>query len=290
MTAFTRLFLFIILAMSAGVVAQSRGAAKISPDADMVLVHGGSIQVGIDAAEIPHFEDVFGVREAELYQDEVPRHAVTVDDFWLDRNLVTNAEFRRFAEAKPEWGPGRVPAEIDNGNYLRHWKTPTLPVAQADHPVVNVNWYAATAYCRWAGKRLPSEAEWEFAARGGRSTLFPWGDEPVDATRANYSGSHLGTTTAVGKYPPNPYGLFDMAGNVWQFLAEEWRKYPSGAQKDPVAGAPVGADGDEYLRVKTRRVIRGGSYDGAPLNLWVEYRDSHPPNGSRDFVGFRCAK
>ena len=286
MTAAPKLFLCVV-ALGHAVLAQTHAAAL---NEEMVLVHGGLIEVGIDAAEILHFEDVFGVRVTELYQEEVPRHRVTVSDFHLDRNLVTNAQFRSFTEASPEWRPGTVTAELDNGNYLKHWSTPTLPIAQGDHPVVNVNWYAAVAYCRWAGKRLPSEAEWEYAARGGRDTLFPWGDEPVDPTRANYAGSHLGTTTSVGSYLPNPFGLFDMAGNVWQFLADEWQKYPSRPQKNPVAGGPVGGDADGFLRVKTRRVIRGGSYDGGPLNMWVEYRDSHPPNGSRDFVGFRCAK
>jgi formylglycine-generating enzyme required for sulfatase activity len=80
-----------------------------------------------------------------------------------------------------------------------------------------------------------------------------------------------------------------MAGNVWQFLADEWKTYPATAEKNPVAGENHFVDGDAFLQVKTRRVIRGGSFGGAPVNLWVEYRDSHPPNGSREFVGFRCA-
>lgn len=260
------------------------------PDGSMVLVRGGDIQVGIDTSEIPRFEKNFDIHIPQLFQDEVPKHRVILDDFYLDKYLVTTAQFKRFTDANPEWQPDRIPPELDTGTYLKHWKTPDTLTSKADHPVVNVNWYSAVAYCRWAGKRLPSEAEWEYAARGGLNALFPWGNEPVDGTRANYSGSHLNTTSPVGTYPANRYGLFDMAGNVWQFLADEWQPYPSTPQKNPVAGGNPFLGGTAFLQVKTRRVIRGGSFDGAPVNLWVEYRDSHPPTGSRDFVGFRCAK
>lgn len=256
----------------------------------MVLVRGGTIQIGIDAGEISRFEKIFDIHAPQLFQDEVPKHRVSLDDFYIDRCPVTNAQFKRFTDANPEWQPDRIPPGLDNGNYLRHWKNPSTLTGKADHPVVNVNWYAAVAYCHWAGKRLPSEAEWEYAARGGLPALFPWGNQPVDGTRANYSGSRLRTTSPVGAYPANRYGLFDMAGNVWQFLADEWQPYPSTPQRNPVAGGNLFLDGTAFLQIKTRRVIRGGSFDGAPVNLWVEYRDSHPADGSRDFVGFRCAK
>lgn len=255
----------------------------------MVLVRGGRIQVGVDPNEIPRFEKIFEISTPKLFQDEVPKHSVTLNDFYIDKNLVTNAQFQVFIEANPEWLPGRIDSKLDNGNYLRQWKTPGQPLARPDHPVVNVNWYAAVAYCKWAGKRLPSEAEWEYAARGGRNVLFSWGNERVDKTRANFAGSQIKTTTPVGSYRANRYGVFDMGGNVWQFLLDEWKPYSSLSQKNPVAGENRFLDATSFLQVKTRRVIRGGSFDGAPVNLWVEYRDSHPPDGSRDFVGFRCA-
>jgi formylglycine-generating enzyme required for sulfatase activity len=112
----------------------------------------------------------------------------------------------------------------------------------------------------------------------------------VDKTRANYGGSGLGTTSPVNTYPANQAGLFDMAGNVWQFLLDEWNSYPSASATSPVSRGKRVLDDTKFLQVKTRRVIRGGSFDGVPVNLWVQYRDSHPPNGSREFVGFRCAK
>jgi formylglycine-generating enzyme len=256
----------------------------------MVLVRGGTIMVGIDADEIPGYQKIFNIDTAQLFHDEVPKHSVTLGDFHIDRYLVTNAQFKNFIDANPEWRPNRIPPELDNGNYLRHWTASTELDRRSDHPAVNVNWYAAVAYCRWAEKRLPSEAEWEYAARGGLNALFPWGNEPVDKTRANYFGSGLRTTSPVGTYPANRYGIFDMAGNVWEFLADEWQPYSSSPQKNPVAGDNRLLDATAFLKVKTRRVIRGGSFDGAPVNFWVEYRDSHPPNDSRDFVGFRCAK
>ena len=180
-----------------------------------------------------------------------------------------------------EWRPERIASNLHNGNYLKHWKEPDALARKSNHPVVNVSWYAALAYCRWAGKRLPTEAEWERAARGGFTALYPWGDQSVDKARANYSGSGIGATTAVGTYPANGYGLYDMAGNVWQFVADEWQSYPATPQKNPVAGGNLFAEGTAFLDVNTRRVIRGGSWGGDPINLWVEYRDSHPPNGRR---------
>jgi formylglycine-generating enzyme required for sulfatase activity len=281
------IWLVVILVLGSNSLSQQR--ANTAKAGSMALMRGGTFQAGIDANEIPRFQKIFETSTPRLFQEEIPKHSVTLNDFYIDKNLVTNAQFREFVTVNPEWQPGRIDSNLDNGNYLRQWKAPDQPLARLDHPVVNVNWYAAVAYCKWAGKRLPSEAEWEYAARGGRNTLFSWGDEPPDNSRANFAASEIKTTTPVGSYPGNEYGIFDMGGNVWQFLLDEWRPYSSLSQKNPVAGENRFLDATSFLQVKTRRVIRGGSFDGAPVNLWVEYRDSHPPDGSRDFVGFRCA-
>jgi len=267
---------------------QAAGAPNATDS--MVALRGETFQIGIDASEVPHFEDAFDIHSPQLFQDEVPKHWVSLNDFQIDRYLVTNAQFKEFVDANPAWRPGQVASELDNGNYLKHWKQAAPFATKADHPVVNVNWYAAAAYCKWTGKRLPFEAEWEYAARDDDAALFPWGNQAVDSRRANYSGSGLKTTAPIGSYPPNRHGLFDMAGNVWQFLADEWRPYPAASKNSPVAGQNWSRDETAFPQVKTRRVIRGGSFGGAPVNLWVEYRDSHPPNGSQEFVGFRCAK
>jgi formylglycine-generating enzyme required for sulfatase activity len=269
---------------------QHRPVGHPAVDEDMAMIPGATVQMGIDAPEIARFQKLFEIKEARFFEPEVPKHTVTIDSFYMDRHLVTNSQFRKFIEESLFWQPDRIPSRLHNGNYLRHWEANDIPLKRANHPVVNVSWYAAVAYCQGVGKRLPTEAEWEHAARGKLNGLFPWGDEPVDKGRANYSDSSIGTTTAVGSYPANGHGLFDMAGNVWEYLADEWRPYSSNAQRNPVAGGDLFLDGDAFLRIKTRRVIRGGSWDGAPVNLWVDYRDSHPPEGARDFVGFRCAK
>jgi formylglycine-generating enzyme required for sulfatase activity len=259
---------------------------------DMVLLPGGAFAMGTRTAEIPRLQARYGVRHAGLLTPEVPRHPVRLDPFYIDRYEVTNAQFRAFLVAQPAWRPDCILDRYHNGDYLKHWQGNDYPPGKARHPVVCVSWYAAMAYAHWAGKWLPTEAEWEYAARGGLSGAeFPWGDEPPDPDRANYAGSELGDTTPVGSYPANAYGLHDMAGNVWEYCLDEWdeRAYTEGPEDNPVAGGSL-YPGETYLGVTTRRVIRGGSWGGAPVNLRVAYRDSHPPDGAGPHVGFRCAR
>jgi formylglycine-generating enzyme len=139
-------------------------------------------------------------------------------------------------------------------------------------PVTLITWHAAVAYCESVGKRLPAEAEWEFAAGRGATIEFPWGNEMPDAAKANWLGTGLGHPVAVGTFPPTGAGLYDMAGNVWEFVQDKWRD-SYGAAESP-----------------DRRVIRGGSFGGSPVNLRIRYRDSHPETGAAPHVGFRCAR
>jgi len=282
--------LALLFCFSATCRAQAPTAAAGQGDS-MVFVHGAAFQMGIDASEIPRFQKIFNIDHAQLFNDELPKHTVTIADFYLDKFLVTNAQFKNFLLARPSWRPALLPPGLDNGNYAQHWGDPDQPKAKPDHPAVNINWYVATAFCGWAGKRLPTEAEWEFAARGGQvGVLYPWGDTPADQFRANFA-DNVGTTTPVEAYPPNAFGLYDMAGNVWQFVSDEWTPYISHSVHT-VPQQVIQKDPRELVlhRNDRRHVIRGGSYAGAPINLWVEYRDSHPANGSQPFVGFRCAK
>jgi formylglycine-generating enzyme required for sulfatase activity len=263
--------------------------ALIRRDKTMALISKATFQMGTDATDVARLQQLFGVKHAEIFADEVPRHTVTLDSFYLDKFEVTNAEFKKFIDQNPQWHPRNIPDRYQNGNYLKDWSGDEYPKGKANHPVVNVSWYAAVAYCQWMKKRLPTEAEWEYAARGGlKDKMFPWGDEPADKTRANYGQSGIGGTTPVASYPANGSGLFDMAGNVWEYLADEWRAYPSSTQVNPVAGGNLFLD-NSFYGVTTRRVIRGGSWGGSPINLRVTYRDSHPPENAKDFVGFRCA-
>ena len=262
-----------------------------SPLSTMAQIPGGTYVIGTDASKVAAIANAFGVgAHPDLISAETPSHSVTLASFYIDRYEVTNEEFAKFLKKNSRWLAARIPKGFDNGNYLKDWNGSKFPGTKGNYPVANVSWYAAVAYCRSLGKRLPTEAEWEVAARGGLiDRTFPWGDQAPNKARANFGESELKTTTPVGSYPANGYGLFDMAGNVWEFVADEWGPYNSAAAANPIGGNNRFLD-DSYLKVMTRRVIRGGSYGGAPLNLRVTYRDSHPPNGSQAFVGFRCAR
>lgn len=237
--------------------------------------------MGSDAGQLLKLFPDAGAGMREMLRAETPAHDVTIPPFWIGRCEVTNAQFHRFTRARPEWSKERV-----GGDYLRHWRGGLPPAGEGDFPVVFVTWQAALAYATWEGGRLPTEAEWEFAARGGRATAqYPWGDQDASPALANYGASGLGHPARVGSYPPNPYGLYDLAGNVWEFCLDAWQgTYPSGAQRQTEPA---------LLRAREaraeRRVIRGGSFDGGPFNLRVTARDSHPAEHPVAFVGFRCA-
>jgi formylglycine-generating enzyme required for sulfatase activity len=243
----------------------------------MVRLAGGTFVMGTDPSRVDGLCRRFGTTHRDLFLPEVPPHTVNVPPFSIDRTEVTNGDFKPFVERHPEWAPGRVAAERQNGDYLKHWTAGTLPSGAADVPVTYITWWAAKAYCESSGNRLPTEAEWEFAASGGlESAEFPWGDEAPDARRANWSGTGLGAPAPVGRYGPNAYGLYDMAGNVWEFVEETWTDDYSKTPRSPVS--------------QDRHVIRGGSYGGSPINLRVRFRDSHPAGGAGPHVGFRCAR
>lgn len=267
------------------------GRRTVTPK-NMVKIPGGSFLMGTDAAAVPDLLTRFNTKRSGIFADETPRHRVTIDSFYLDKYEVTNRQFKRFIDKVPRWQKTNIASNLHNGKYLQDWNGNAYPKGKGDYPVVFVSWYAAVAYCRSQGKRLPTEAEWEFAARGGKTDIaFPWGDEPADKSRANYSASGYGAAVKVGRYAPNEFGLYDMAGNVWEYLADEWAKYPATTNIliNPVAGGDLYDRGESYLNIKTRRVIRGGSWGGSPINLRVTYRDSHPVDGAGDHVGFRCA-
>ncbi len=254
----------------------------------MALIPGGTFEMGQDAVDMPKLQRKFNIKRAGMFEDETPKHRVTLGSFYLDRTEVTNLQFKQFVEQTADWQKDRIAGRYHNGKYLQQWTGNDFPLGQDEYPVVFVSWYAAAAFCQGQGKRLPTEAEWEFAARGGlEGKAFPWGDEMPDKTRANFSESGLNAATAVASYPANGYGLFDMGGNVWEYLANEWQKYPANAS-DGSAVADIFQD-RSYLQVKTRRALRGGSYGAAPVNMRVTFRDSHLPENAGDHVGFRCA-
>ncbi len=197
-------------------------------------------------------------------RDDQPAHRIHVDAFLLDTHETTNADYARFVEATKAAKPW-------------HWPRGQVTTALAKQPVVNVSFGEAEAYCRWAGKRLPTEAEWERAARGGLDRKrFPWGDEP--ARGRAHTGSPSGPT-AVGSFAANAFGLFDMAGNVWEWT-RDW--YERDYYAISPARNPKGPETGQY------RVIRGGGWtEGAQLAAFRNYAD---PEMRTLIIGVRCAK
>jgi len=213
---------------------------------------------------VPAGEFIMGSDDAEADDDEKPLSIVFGRDFWIDKFEVTNARYRRCMEA------GACTRPVGLG-----YDDPT----RANHPVTVISWKQAVAYCRWAGKRLPTEAEWEKAARGTDGRRYPWGNRyEADRVNAGYTDG----TTAVGSYPlgASPYGVMDMAGNVWEWTSSLYKPYPY----DP-------NDGREDQDARGARVNRGGTWYYNSKYV----RTSHRANAGHIYrraadLGFRCAK
>lgn len=256
----------------------------------MVLVKGQTFAMGSDSEAIQTLATRYHL-PYDYLSPEVPVHKVRLSSFYIDKYEVTNAAYKVFIEANPEWKKENINPSLSNGNYLKSWVNSNYPVGEENFPVCNVPWFAAMAYAKWAGKRLPSEAEWELAAKNGtgENIDFPWGNDLPDSLKANYGKSNIGHAIAVGHYKPNALGLFDLAGNVWEYCLDAWddKFYQHCPLTNPVAGKDSLTN---YLIIKTRRVIRGGSWGGSAINLRTTFRDSHPVNGAGDHVGFRCVK
>jgi len=222
---------------------------------------------------IPAGAFLMGSTDPEARNSERPVHRVYVDAFYMDMHEVTNLEYQRFVLANPEWQKDRIPRSLHSGSYLKHWNGTNYPGGKAHHPVVYVSWYGAMAYATWAGKRLPTEAEWEKAARGGDEGLkYPWGNTITTPGRANY-GNNIRDTRAVGSYAANGYGLYDMAGNVWEWCLDAYDGdfYSTSPDRNPLSD--VNTIGnlalivDDYTNVKSNRVLRGGGWPNLPRFL-----------------------
>ena len=242
-------------------------------------------RMGTDEAELELVAQKIGLGSVRPLLSEVPAHEVTVADFYIDVFAVTNRDFLEFVEAVPGWEKENLQADSSSDRYLEHWVNNEPADDALSHPVTFITWHAAVAYCEWQGKRLPTEAEFEWAAQDGSGqSEFPWGDEMPRDELVNWGSDGIDTTVPVGSYPANSRGLYDMSGNVWQFLADPWL----GSHQEVLDSA---ADVAEVVRDHDiRRVVRGGSYGANAANLRVRYRDSHRPYDAREMVGFRCAR
>ena len=222
----------------------------------MVLVPAGDFMMGCN-------EQV----DRQCQADEKPYHKVYLDAFYIDKFDVTQGQYNECVSS------GRCTANKQENGF-------TGP----DQPVVMVRWEDASTYCQWAGKRLPTEAEWEKAARGTDGRIYPWGND-LDASKASY-GKDLksgGSTTPVGYYPSSasPYGALDMAGNVWNWVADwyDGSYYKSSPDRNPKG--PASGRG---------RVLRGGSWFSDATSLRASLRSGPTPDARLNSLGFRCAR
>jgi len=243
----------------------------------MVLVPAGEFLMGTSDAQVEAFLQAHPDWQPEWLSIEQPQHRVYLDAFYIDKTEVTNAEYKRFVDATGHQPPP-------------HWANGQIPAGQEDYPVTHVHQPDdAWAYARWAGKRLPTEAEWEKAARGGLSSsnggggrLYPWGDT-WDPAKANALGSGRDGPAPVGSYPAgaSPYGALDMAGNVWEWCADWYAAdyYVSSPLRNP-QGPSSG----------TFPVVRGGSWFDSPEYARCAFRYGLYPRRLFTNLGFRCVQ
>ena len=221
--------------------------------------------------------------------DERPAHDVTLDAYWMDQLEVTNAMYRLCVQS----GPCTPPQNFRSSRGTEYFDNP----AYKDYPVVYVTWGQAKAYCEWAGRRLPTEAEWERAARGDDWRTFPWGEDKADGLRANFN-MLVGQPSRVGTYPlgASPFGVLDLAGNVAEWTSDFYSATYYASQTEFTN--PTGPETSASLR----RVVRGGSLGDAEINIRVPKRSSvlgsnlEAVPGSTSYlgdfsprIGFRCA-
>ncbi len=256
---------------------------QVSSDENVVVILGESFTMGSATDAEALLRDRYGLEDPTLVQREHPAHPVELGNFRLDRLEVTNFWYEKFLTAQPQWRPGKVPEDLADPMYLAHWSNGTFVPGEADMPVRHITWHAAQAYCEWAGGRLPTEAEWEFAARAGGTAQFPWGDAPPQPSLANYQQSPHSAPTVVGSYPPTGYGVYDLAGNVAEWVQDEWRDDYRTAQQAPSTG------GDKGQIQRRPAVVRGGSYMSEMFALRTRSRRPQDAVSTSAETGFRCA-
>jgi formylglycine-generating enzyme required for sulfatase activity len=263
----------------------STAAPAPPPDIkDMALVPAGPFTMGADRGGQP---------------DERPAHLVSLPAYYLDLTEVTNADYEPCIHAGVCAPPDPRSAEQNHFGHDTRFRAPRRPVS-------SISWESARGYCAWVGKRLPTEAEWEKAARGSDGRRFPWGQEPPSADRAVFG---VGVTVEVGTHPrgDGPYGHHDLAGNVWEWVEDAYDPYaylrpgaPRGAigncddalaaLADLRSHGKRGFTGSNPIPVECERVLRGGAFNYDPQGLRSSNRVHHPPRFHLIMSGFRCAK
>lgn len=284
---------------------------------DMALIPEGLFLMGSTADDIDKLLELDRNVEAGRFDVEVPQREVYISAYLIDKYPVTNAEYKKFIESG---GYKKRDFWSDAGwDYVLRSKPLDSDVVNSaldgedDCPVVNVSWYEADAFAKYAGKRLPTEAEWEKAARGTDGRVYPWGNE-FDKTRLNCAESKIEKPTPVTKYPEgqSDYGCFDMAGNIWEWTADwfDSQYYRSAPDRDPQG--PVKAEDKPFFgrpedvgtsiydlepskagssTLSDCKVLRGGSWNGGGvIHIRCANRDYDEPDYKNDTIGFRCAR
>ncbi len=296
----------------------------------MILIHGGEFEMGGN--------------NTQAREDELPVHKMKVGDFWMDETEVTNGQFKKFSDAtgyittaekdfeyRDEQGkivfqkagslvfnPLKPGAEANPNTWWKFvegadWRHPQGPgssiIGRENFPVVHISWYDALEYCKWSGKRLPTEAEWEYAARGGLTdNIYSWGNEAVNAGNPkcnSWNGDfpYLNTRTdryeraaPVKSYAPNGFGLYDMAGNVWEWC-EDWyvKDCYAYCKKNNIFNMSVNDRQIESMEIDrpAEKVIRGGSFlcnDSYCSGFRVSARMKTTLETGLEHTGFRCVK
>ncbi len=282
----------------------------------MVLIPEGLFLMGSTKQDIDKLLELDRNIETVRLDNEIPQREVCLSTYLIDKYSVTNAEYKKFIESdgydqKVFWSDAGW-QYISQSNPLENGDADNILSGENDCPVVNVSWYEAEAFAKWAEKRLPTEAEWEKAARGTDGRIYPWGNT-FEKTNLNCSESKNEKPTPVTKHPQgqSTYGCFDMAGNVWEWTADWYNSqyYSSAPEKDPQG--PKDAEANPYygqpeevgisiydLRPSTEsktlsgcKVLRGGSWSGAGVvHVRCTNRDYDEPIYKNDTIGFRCAK
>jgi eukaryotic-like serine/threonine-protein kinase len=258
--------------MAAPTITQTSTAAP-RPSLVPTLASGND---GMALVYVPAGKFLMGSAATDSFgqKNEEPQHTVDLDAFWIDRTDVTNAMYTQCVSA----GACQKPKALVSKTRPDYYTNPQY----AQYPVVFVTWDDAQAYCAWAGRRLPTEAEWEKAARGTEGALYPWGNQPYDDTRGALQPA-VKDTTQVGSYPAgaSPYGALDMAGNVWQWVAD-W--YDANYYASSPAHNPPGPS------TGSLRILRGGSWDVVRPYVRAAVRDSYKGDVTYEVIGFRCAR
>jgi formylglycine-generating enzyme required for sulfatase activity len=265
----------------------------------MILIPAGSFEMGLGEEELDDILEFSSIprlkkKYRSWFGNETPRRKLQVEAFYMDAHEVTNREFMDFVRAS---------GYQSEGEWARY-----TGAGRLDHPIVNITWNDARAYAKWAGKRLPTEIEWEYAAKGGRDVnWFPWGDTPDDGTKSNYN--HEGETffselpvvlrikekprvdtKPVGSYGPNGFGLYDVIGNAAEMVEDTFARYPGGPEEGELLCKKTPAKEDKKELVPCK-VVRGGAWNSSdPGWARLTLRQRASPHWYGWDIGFRCAK